>query len=269
MKSIDELKSERHHQGHAQQHKRQHRAGMDGGEVRTQADSGIDHSHQQHRTEDCDSQFPGRLIGEFLIEYRSCGSHRSPPYGECSWALECAPGPRDRNYTASVLQEDEFAQTPRAVTVRVNKARRVWLEWSGYQEQRLNAWLTRAVCLALCLGTTTVETLDASPAAAQPAVTISPGELDFGDRPVGTDGPPATVTLTNHAVTVLAPSGILISGVDFSETNTCGSPLSPGASCAVEVKFKPAISGPRLGTLVITASDPASPHRIALAGTGR
>jgi hypothetical protein len=133
----------------------------------------------------------------------------------------------------------------------------------------LNAWLTRAVGIALLLGATTVETLDASPAAGQPAVTISPGELDFGEQPVGTAGPPATITLTNHAVTVLAPSDILISGVDFSQTNTCGSSLSPGASCAVEVTFKPAISGSRLGTLVITASDPASPHRIALAGTGR
>jgi hypothetical protein len=168
-----------------------------------------------------------------------------------------------------VLQEYEFPRAGRVGTVRVNKARRVWLEWSGYQEQRLNAWLTRAMCVALCLGATTVETLDASPAADQPAVTISPGELDFGDRPVGTDGPPATVTLTNHTGTALAPSDVLISGVDFSETNTCRSSLSPGASCAVEVSFKPASSGLRLGTLVITASDPASPHRIALAGTGR
>jgi hypothetical protein len=133
----------------------------------------------------------------------------------------------------------------------------------------LNAWLTRAICVALCLGATTAETLAASPADEPPAVTISPGELDFGDRPVGTDGPPATITLTNHTVTPIALSDILISGVDFSETNTCNSSLSPGASCAVEVRFKPAISGSRLGTLVIRTSDPASPHRIALAGTGR
>jgi hypothetical protein len=125
------------------------------------------------------------------------------------------------------------------------------------------------MCVVLCLGATTAETLDAAPAADQPALTISPGELDFGDRPVGTDGPPATVTLTNPTVTVLALSDMLISGVDFSETNTCSSSLSPGASCAVEVRFKPAISGSRLGTLVITASDPTSPHRIALSGTGR
>ena len=133
----------------------------------------------------------------------------------------------------------------------------------------MNAWLTRAVGIAFLLGATRVETVDAFPAADQPAVTISPGKLDFGEGPVGTAGAPATVTLTNQAVTVLAPSDILISGIDFSQTNTCSSSLSPGASCAVEVTFKPAISGPRLGTLVITASDPASPHRIALAGTGR
>jgi hypothetical protein len=133
----------------------------------------------------------------------------------------------------------------------------------------LNAWFTRAVCFALLLGATTAQTRDVSPAADQPALAISPGRLDFGDRPVGTAGPPATVTLTNRAVTVLEASDILVSGVDFSQTNTCSSSLSPGASCAVEVTFKPIISGPRLGTLVITGSDPASPHRIALAGTGR
>lgn len=132
----------------------------------------------------------------------------------------------------------------------------------------MKAWLTRAVCVAVWLGATTVESLDVSPSANKPALTISPGKLEFGDRPVGTAGPPATVTLTNQAATVLAPSDILISGVDFSQTNTCSSSLSSGASCEVKA-FRPAVSGPRLGTLVITASDPASPHRIALTGSGR
>jgi hypothetical protein len=114
-----------------------------------------------------------------------------------------------------------------------------------------------------------MDTLDASPAAGEATLTISPGKLDFGDQPVGTPAAPATVTLTNQAATVLALSAILVSGVDFSQTNTCSSSLPPGASCGVQVTFKPAISGPRLGTLVITASDPASPHRITLTGTGR
>ena len=155
------------------------------------------------------------------------------------------------------------------MAVRRNQARRLWLEWSGYPEQRLKVRLTRALCVAVWLGATTVESLDVSPAADKTALTISPGKLEFGDWPVGTAGPPATVTLTNQAVAVLAPSDILISGVDFSQTNTCSSSLPPGASCEVKVTFKPAIAGPRLGTLVITASDPASPHRIALTGSGR
>lgn len=133
----------------------------------------------------------------------------------------------------------------------------------------MKVWLTRVVFIAFLLAATTVDILEASPAAGEAGLTISPAKLDFGDQPVGTPGAPATVTVTNQAAIVLAPSDILISGVDFSQTNTCSSDLSPGASCEAEVTFKPAISGSRLGTLVITASDPASPHRVALTGTGR
>jgi hypothetical protein len=61
---------------------------------------------------------------------------------------------------------------------------------------------------------------------------------------------------------------ILTSGIDFSETNTCGSVLPAAAQCAIAVTFKPATIGPREGTISILSSGLGSPQLIALSGTG-
>ena len=45
--------------------------------------------------------------------------------------------------------------------------------------------------------------------------------------------------------------------------------LPSGGNCAIEVIFKPAIDGPRIGTIIISTSDPASPQFLVLTGTGQ
>jgi hypothetical protein len=100
-------------------------------------------------------------------------------------------------------------------------------------------------------------------------VKITPESLDFGTRPVGSLTPPKTAVLANHGPKSLTITDIVTSGIDFAQTNTCGQSLAPGANCTIQITFKPAIPGPRIATVQILDSDPASPQSIVLNGTGR
>jgi hypothetical protein len=100
-------------------------------------------------------------------------------------------------------------------------------------------------------------------------VKITPESLDFGRQPVETATPPKTATLANTGTSPLAITDIVTSGIDFAQTNTCGQSLALGATCTIQITFKPAITGPRMATLQILDSDPASPQSIVLTGTGQ
>lgn len=97
---------------------------------------------------------------------------------------------------------------------------------------------------------------------------ISAARIDFGEAAVGSESPPGTITLANATKSNITMEQIITSGIDFSQKNDCGQIIAPGAQCTIQVSFKPAISGPRIGNLDVMGSDPASPHFIALTGTG-
>jgi len=104
---------------------------------------------------------------------------------------------------------------------------------------------------------------------ASSVVKLTPLKLDFGSVPVGTTSLSKIATLTNISNSALTVRDISASGIDFAETNTCPSSLPAGGSCAIEVTFKPAIDGPRIGTIMISTSDPAFPQLLVLTGTGQ
>jgi hypothetical protein len=112
-------------------------------------------------------------------------------------------------------------------------------------------------------------TLQAAPQADAATLTIAPTSLDFGSRPVNATGPVRTATITNAGNSEVTINTILTSGIDFSQTNTCGANLAAGASCTIQVTFKPATSGSRLGTLNIFDSATGSPRMIAITGIGK
>ena len=148
-------------------------------------------------------------------------------------------------------------------------SRRLWLEWSCYQERLLNAWVTRAVFVSVLMSLVAgVATLRGT-AQTAPALTIAPTKLDFGARPVGSPSDAQTITLTNGGASPLAMDEILTSGFDFSQTNSCGANLDPGTSCTVQVIFKPATTGPRLGTLTVLATGSGGPHLVPISGVGQ
>jgi hypothetical protein len=98
---------------------------------------------------------------------------------------------------------------------------------------------------------------------------ISPARIDFGETEVNSDSPPRTISLSNPTKSTIAMQQVITSGIDFSEKHDCGQTLAPGAQCTIQVSFKPVIPGTRIGNLDVMGSDPASPHFIALTGTGK
>jgi hypothetical protein len=102
---------------------------------------------------------------------------------------------------------------------------------------------------------------------AAPIVSLTPASLTFNSQDLGTTSSPQVVTLKNTGGAALTVSGVTATG-DFAETNTCGSNVSAGASCAISVTFAPTASGSRNGSITITDNAADSPQTVVLAGTG-
>ncbi len=139
----------------------------------------------------------------------------------------------------------------------------------------MNSWLTQAVCagcvfLSLAGARAQENVVQSNQRASKSTfIKITPGSVDFGTQSVGSITPPKTATLANTGSSTLTITDIVTSGIDFAQTNTCGQSLAAGATCAIQITFKPAITGPRIATLQILDSDPASPQSLVLNGTGR
>jgi hypothetical protein len=102
-------------------------------------------------------------------------------------------------------------------------------------------------------------------------VSLSPLSSDFGNLLVGTTSPAEYVTLTNTGGITLSTSSNAVTGTnatDFSQTNTCGSGLAPGAKCTISVSFAPSHTGSRTASVTISDNAVDSPQSIALSGTG-
>jgi hypothetical protein len=101
-----------------------------------------------------------------------------------------------------------------------------------------------------------------------PRLTVSVGAVSFDQIVVGQSAlAPSPVVITNNSGAVVNISSIASSG-DFSQTNDCGSSVTPGQACRIQVTFRPMAVGTRTGTLTITASDSSVAHAVSLSGTG-
>jgi hypothetical protein len=98
-----------------------------------------------------------------------------------------------------------------------------------------------------------------------PPLSVSPKSLTFGNQLVGTTSATQPITLKNNGGTT-ATVTVTISG-DFTETNNC-SPLAAGASCTINVAFKPLTTGTLGGTVTISDNLPGNAQTVSLAGTG-
>jgi Abnormal spindle-like microcephaly-assoc'd, ASPM-SPD-2-Hydin/Beta-propeller repeat len=100
-----------------------------------------------------------------------------------------------------------------------------------------------------------------------PAVTLSGSISGFGSIDIGFTSAAQSLTLTNSGNAPLNVRSVTTTG-DFAATNTCAASVSPNASCAVQITFKPTAAGARAGLLTIVDDAISGEVVIALSGTG-
>ncbi|MFJ5269898.1 choice-of-anchor D domain-containing protein [Streptomyces sp. NPDC088358] len=115
-------------------------------------------------------------------------------------------------------------------------------------------------------GTTNTVSLSGTGTAPGPVLNTDPASLSFDGTVVGSSAAAQKVTVTNSGTASANISGVAASG-DFSQTNNC-STLAVGASCTVNVGFKPTTGGSRAGSLTVTSNANNSPTTVSLSGSG-
>jgi YVTN family beta-propeller protein len=106
-----------------------------------------------------------------------------------------------------------------------------------------------------------------------PQASLGASNLSFATQKVGTTSAAKTVTLTNTGNTPLTLGALTVSGnfalVSGSGT-TCSNngTVAAGASCSINVTFKPTSKGNNTGSVKITDNALNSPQSISLSGTG-
>lgn len=99
-------------------------------------------------------------------------------------------------------------------------------------------------------------------------VALTPLQLDFGVRDVGTNSAAQSIQVRNDGAAPVTVEGISIvdGGGHFGASNNCEGPLAPGASCRIDVGMTPLRSGPLSGTLAAMAG--GSTTLVDLTGAG-
>jgi hypothetical protein len=98
-------------------------------------------------------------------------------------------------------------------------------------------------------------------------VTLTPSNLKFPLRLIGTTSSPKTATLTSTGTVPVNISNISTTG-PFTETNNCPSSLAVGTNCQIQVTFTPVQKGLATGNLSVTDDAKGSPQIVTLSGTG-
>jgi len=108
--------------------------------------------------------------------------------------------------------------------------------------------------------------MDGTGVTSGPNATLSADTLTFA-AVIGTTSSPQTLTLSNYGTAVLSLASITATA-GFAETHDCTASLTPGGSCAIAVTFTAAAAGDVTGTLAVADNAAASPHSVALTGSG-
>jgi hypothetical protein len=107
------------------------------------------------------------------------------------------------------------------------------------------------------------------PGTPAPVACFSPTSLSFGNQNINTTSAGQSFTLTNCGNATLTIGGIaLVTGTQFSQSNTCGASLAANASCTITAKFAPTATGAQSDSVSFTDNASGSPQLVSLTGTG-
>jgi hypothetical protein len=106
-----------------------------------------------------------------------------------------------------------------------------------------------------------------------PVVSLSPTSLTFGPENQGSTTAPQGVTLSNTGSALLSISNVAFSGnspLDYAQTNNCGSSVSAGSNCTINVTFTPTYAYAYTSSALLAVTDNASgsPQTVSLTGKG-
>jgi Beta-propeller repeat/HYDIN/CFA65/VesB-like, Ig-like domain len=100
-----------------------------------------------------------------------------------------------------------------------------------------------------------------------PGLTAVPNPVLFASQEINTTSTPSILKVGDAGSASLNISEISITG-PFAETSQCGSTVSAGAQCAIDVSFTPTAIGTQTGALVSSDNAAGSPHTVKLSGFG-
>jgi hypothetical protein len=96
----------------------------------------------------------------------------------------------------------------------------------------------------------------------------APNTLSFAPAIVGSPGATRTVTVSSSLKTGIDGLTLATEGDFVLAGTTCGPSVPRFSSCAVEVAFRPSVTGARAGTLIIDHRGTPTPVRLPLSGEG-
>lgn len=96
---------------------------------------------------------------------------------------------------------------------------------------------------------------------------VAPTQAVFGRVRVGKTSDERKVRVRNTGTSPLLISSVTVSG-DFVYESDCKASVAPGKTCELNVKFKPTVTGERVGELAVASNATGAPHVVKLSGTG-
>lgn len=104
-----------------------------------------------------------------------------------------------------------------------------------------------------------------------PGISLQANTLSLGQWALGTKGTAVPFTITGAGGMDLNVTGFSFTGAnsgDVSQTNTCAGPVSPQATCSVQLSLTPSVYGPETAVLNIADNVTGSPQLVTLTGSG-
>jgi hypothetical protein len=106
---------------------------------------------------------------------------------------------------------------------------------------------------------------------AGPTISLSPTTINFGNLADGTTSAKSPITVTNTGSATVTFSSIAVTrtnSANFAQTNNCGTSLTQGNACTINVTFSPSTAGSYTAAVTLTDNAANNPQSVALTGTG-